>query len=68
VLIYDLGMVVLGLFFAITILLISRIPLGFVLSHIKWMLLFVSPFIIILPLRIGDGGIGIDPMGCGTAH
>ncbi|VUT28290.1 MAG: Energy-coupling factor transporter transmembrane protein EcfT [Candidatus Syntrophoarchaeum sp. GoM_oil] len=63
VLVYNLKMAVVGLFFAMVILLISRIPLSFVLSHIKWVILFVSPFIIILPLRIGDGGIGIDPYG-----
>jgi len=63
VLIYDLRMAVVGLLAAIVLLLISRIPPKFVLTHIKWVLLFVSPFVLILPLEITDGRVGIDPYG-----
>ncbi|MCW7076300.1 MAG: cobalt ECF transporter T component CbiQ [Candidatus Syntropharchaeales archaeon] len=63
VLVYDLRMAVMGLLAAIVILLLSRIPVRFVLTHIKWVFLFVSPFLFILPLEITDGRIGIDPYG-----
>jgi len=48
VLIPDLKVAFIGLFFAIFLLILSRIPLSFVLGHLKWVAMFVLSFFVIL--------------------
>ena len=48
VLIPDLKIASIGLFFAIFLLILSRIPLAFVLSYMKWVAMFVLSFLVIL--------------------
>ena len=48
VLIPDLKIAFIGLFFAVFMLILSRIPLAFVLSYMKWVALFVLSFFVIL--------------------
>ncbi|MBA7553084.1 Energy-coupling factor transporter transmembrane protein EcfT [subsurface metagenome] len=48
VLIPDLKIAFIGLFFAIFLLILSRIPLSFVLGHLKWVAMFVLSFFVIL--------------------
>lgn len=48
VLIPDLKIAFIGLFFAIFLLVLSRIPITFVLSYMKWVAMFVLSFFIIL--------------------
>ncbi|KXA96333.1 cobalt ABC transporter permease [candidate division MSBL1 archaeon SCGC-AAA259J03] len=53
VLINDLRFALLGLFISFLLLSVSRLPLDFVFRHVKWVFLFVSPFLIIMPLTVG---------------
>lgn len=46
----TIPMVMAALLVALAMLLISRIPLGFVAHTVKWVVLFLLPFFIILPL------------------
>ena len=48
VLIPDLKIAFIGLFFAIFLLILSRIPLAFVLSYMKWVAMFVLSLFVIL--------------------
>lgn len=48
VLLRDLKIVFIGLFFAIFLLILSRIPIAFVLGHLKWVAMFVLSFFVIL--------------------
>ena len=48
VLIPDLKVAFVGLFFAVFLLILSRIPLTFVLSYLKWVAMFVLSFLVIL--------------------
>ncbi len=48
VLIPDLKIAFVGLFFAVFMLFLSRIPLGFVLSYMKWVAMFILSFFVIL--------------------
>jgi cobalt/nickel transport system permease protein len=48
VLIPDLKIAFIGLFFAIFMLILSRIPLAFVLSYMKWVAMFILSFFVIL--------------------
>lgn len=48
VLIPDLKVALIGLFFAIFLLILSRIPISFVLSYMKWVAMFVLSFFVIL--------------------
>ena len=48
VLIPDLKVAFVGLFFAVFMLILSRIPLAFVLSYLKWVAMFVLSFLVIL--------------------
>ncbi|HJH30877.1 MAG TPA: cobalt ECF transporter T component CbiQ [Methanosarcinaceae archaeon] len=41
-----------NLFFTFVLLLISRLPLNFVFNRIKWVFLFVLPFLIIMPFTV----------------
>jgi len=59
VLIYDLILAILGLMVAITLLFTSRIPLKFVIWHLRWVFLFILPFLVIMPLSITRGGISL---------
>ncbi len=63
VLIYDLRLAILGLMVAITLLFISRIPLKFVIWHLRWVFLFILPFLAIMPLSITRGGISLTHEG-----
>lgn len=46
----TLPLTVLGAALSIGLLLLSRIPLGFVFAGLKWVILFLLPFFIILPV------------------
>ncbi|MCW3133456.1 MAG: cobalt ECF transporter T component CbiQ [Methanophagales archaeon] len=48
VLIPDLRIAFVGLFFAVFMLVLSRIPLTFVLSYLKWVAMFILSFLVIL--------------------
>ncbi len=55
-LLYDLKLVLISMFFAIILVYISRIPFSFVMGRLKWVFLFLMPFLIILPFTfIGEG-------------
>ena len=49
-LVKSIPLVLLGLIAAIGLLLLSRIPLDFVFQGLKWIVLFLMPFFVILPL------------------
>ena len=49
-LVKSIPLVLLGLIVAIGLLLLSRIPLDFVFQGLKWIVLFLMPFFVILPL------------------
>jgi len=49
-LVKSIPLVLVGLVAAIVLLLLSRIPLDFVLQGLKWIVLFLMPFFAILPL------------------
>lgn len=52
VLISHIWLALIGLGFALLLVLISRIPLSFVVEDLKWVLLFVSFFLVIIPLTV----------------
>lgn len=49
-LVHSITLVGIGLVVAVGLLLLSRIPLSFVFEGLKWIVLFLLPFFIILPL------------------
>lgn len=52
VLISHIWLALMGLGFALLLVVISRIPLSFVVEDLKWVLLFVSFFLVIMPLTV----------------
>ncbi len=52
VLLPNLKLALIGLLAAILFLIASKLPLRFALQHIKWVFLFVVPFIIIMPFTV----------------
>ena len=52
VLLPDLRLAFIGLIGAILFLIASKLPLRFALQHIKWVFLFVVPFIVIMPFTV----------------
>ena len=55
VLVNNLFAAGLGLMLAVILVLVSRIPFGFVFLHLRWVILFVLLFFIIMPLTVsGD--------------
>lgn len=52
VLLSDLKLTLVGLSASIIFLLVSRLPFGFVLSHLRWVLLFIIPFLAIMPFTM----------------
>ncbi len=63
VLLYDLELAALGLIFAVILLLISKIPLKFVMWHLRWVVLFILPFFLIMPFAVLEGDITVNPEG-----
>ncbi|MBN1133790.1 MAG: cobalt ECF transporter T component CbiQ [Methanosarcinaceae archaeon] len=49
----ELDIAVINLFFSFILIFISKLPIKFVLNRIKWVLLFVLPFLIIMPFTAG---------------
>ncbi|MFV9629692.1 MAG: cobalt ECF transporter T component CbiQ [Methanosarcinales archaeon] len=55
-LLYNLILVVITMCFAIMLVFLSKIPISFILTRLKWVFIFVLPFLIILPFTfLGDG-------------
>ena len=52
VLISSFRLALLGLVFSLIMVHISRIPLSFILKHLRWVLFFVSFFFLIMPLTV----------------
>ncbi len=54
-----------ALFASIIFLLVSQLPVRFVLQHIKWVFLFIIPFLVIMPFTVKGnelftiGGLGV---------
>lgn len=59
VLLYNLKLALLGLVLSIILLLISKIPLKFVIWHLRWVFLFILPFFLIMPFSISEGGVAV---------
>ena len=57
VLLQDLKLAFIGLLGAILFLIASKLPLRFVLQHIKWVCFFIVPFILIMPFSVHGTGI-----------
>jgi cobalt/nickel transport system permease protein len=53
VLLPNLKVALIGLLASILFLIASKLPLRFALQHIKWVFLFVVPFIVIMPFTVG---------------
>jgi cobalt/nickel transport system permease protein len=54
VLLQDLELALLGCFIGLALVYLSRIPFTFVFGHMKWVIFFLIPFFIIMPLTIQD--------------
>jgi cobalt/nickel transport system permease protein len=52
VLVPSLNFAFIALIGAILLLIVSKLPLRFALQHIKWVFLFVVPFIVIMPFTV----------------
>ena len=48
----DIRLAVMGLCFSIGLLAMSRIPISFVLRRLRWVFLFLTPFVLIMPLTV----------------
>jgi cobalt/nickel transport system permease protein len=57
VLLPNLKLALIGLLASILFLIASNLPLRFTLQHIKWVFLFVVPFIVIMPFTVGGAEI-----------
>ncbi|MGB3458170.1 MAG: cobalt ECF transporter T component CbiQ [Halobacteriota archaeon] len=57
VLVPNLKLALIGLIGAILFLIASKLPLRFALQHIKWVFLFVVPFIVIMPFTVSGAEI-----------
>jgi len=57
VLLPNLKLALIGLLASILFLIASKLPLRFTLQHIKWVFLFVVPFIVIMPFTVGGAEI-----------
>jgi cobalt/nickel transport system permease protein len=53
VLLPNLELAFIGLLVSILFLITSKLPLWFALQHIKWISLFIVPFIVIMPFTVG---------------
>ena len=52
VLLPNLLLASIGLFFAVVLIFLSRVPFSFVLMHLRWVLLFVLFFFVVMPLTV----------------
>ena len=52
VLLPDLKLALIGLVASIFLLILSKLPLSFVIHYLKWVLLFILPFLIIMPFSM----------------
>jgi cobalt/nickel transport system permease protein len=52
VLINDVRIAAFYLIFSLFILMISKLPLRFMFKHIKWVFLFVLPFLVVMPFTV----------------
>lgn len=48
----DIRLAAIGLGFSVGLVAISRIPIPFVLHRLKWVLIFLAPFILIMPITV----------------
>lgn len=55
VLIPDLRIAFIGLVIALTLVFVSRIPFGFMLKHLKWVIMFILPLFVIVSLTPSGG-------------
>lgn len=64
VLLTDLKLALIGLSAAFILLFVSRLPISFVFLHLRWVLLFIIPFLAIMPLTVNGTEVfqiyGID--------
>lgn len=67
VLINDLRFALIALLISFLLLFVSKLPLGFVFQHIKWVFLFVFPFLLIMPLTV-EGSQIFQVFGIGFTH
>ena len=67
-LLYDLILVVITMCFAIMLVFLSKIPISFVLARLKWVFIFVLPFLFILPFTLLGDGVGIAHLGSITLY
>ena len=67
-LLYDLKLVIASMLFAIILVYISRIPFSFIVGRLKWVFLFVLPFLIILPFTVIGEGVEIAHIGSITLN
>ena len=48
----DVRLAAMGLGISIGLVIISRIPISFVLGRLRWVLIFIAPFVLIMPLTV----------------
>ena len=48
----DIRLAVMGLVFSIGLMAVSRIPMSFILHRLRWLFIFLAPFVIIMPLTV----------------
>jgi len=48
----DIRLAAMGLAFSIGLVAISRIPISFVLRRLRWVFIFLAPFVLIMPLTV----------------
>lgn len=54
VLLNDLRILVIGLIFSVFLVVISRLPLLFILKRLKWVVFFIFAVLVILPISVGN--------------
>lgn len=54
VLLNDLRILVIGLIFSVLLVVISRLPILFILRRLKWIVIFICAVLIILPISVGN--------------
>lgn len=67
VIIPELKLAMLGLGISIFFLISSRLPLSFVYQHVRWVFLFILPFIIIMPFTV-SGKVAFQILGLGVTY
>ena len=57
----DIRLAAIGLGFSIGLMLVSRIPILFILHRLRWLFIFLAPFAIVMPLTC-DGRTKLSEM------